>query len=82
MDGNKMSKWKFWKKVQETPTVNSSVKYCCNCGGKVMRQTKLNEFFDMTPTNQKRLYDFEKENREVTESIGFNNKRRKYRGNI
>jgi hypothetical protein len=47
-----------------------------------MRQTKLNEFFDMTPTNQKRLYDFEKENREVTESIGFNNKRRKYRGNI
>tara|TARA_E500000318_G_C3490983_1_gene184333 strand:+ start:359 stop:592 length:234 start_codon:yes stop_codon:yes gene_type:complete len=75
MDGDNMSKWKFWKKVTEAETVQSKVKYCCNCGGKIMRQTTLDEFFDLTPESQKRLTDYE-----MTESVGFGNTPRRYRG--
>lgn len=80
MDGDNMSKWKFWKKVKETKTVESKVKYCCNCGGKVMRQTTLDEFFDLTPESQKRLTDYEMTDYEMTESVGFGNTPRRYRG--
>jgi|TARA_R100000081_G_C4757649_1_gene138027 hypothetical protein len=70
-----VKKWKIWKKVMNTETKPAPVKYCCNCGGIKTRQTKLDEFADMTPESQTKL-PF------MTESIGRESPPRKYRGMI
>ena len=71
-------KWKwFGKRVEETVPIV----YCCECGGKTMRQTTLDEFMDILSKEQKKL-DFSFEDAEVVETIGLGGKPRKRRGMI
>ena len=44
--------WKWFKKKKEEV---APVQYCCECGGKMMRQTTLDEFMDILSKEQKRL---------------------------
>jgi len=48
-------KWKIWERVMNTPEREPMVRYC-QCGGRKTRQTTLDEFFDMTPESQQRLF--------------------------
>ena len=68
-------------KKEETPI--KQMHFCCNCGGKKMRQTTLDEFMDLTPKSQKKLpIDFDKDIEEVTERVGMGSNPRRYRGMI
>ena len=70
--------WKWFKKKKEEV---APVQYCCECGGKMMRQTTLDEFMDILSKEQKRL-PIELENAEVVETIGLGGKTRRRRGMI
>jgi hypothetical protein len=48
-------KWKIWERVMNAPEREPMVRYC-QCGGRKTRQTTLDEFFDMTPESQQRLF--------------------------
>lgn len=66
-------KWKLWKKQTQEQTY----KACCECGKKMMRQTTLDEFFDITPREQEKLFPLPV--KALTETFGLEGKRRIYR---
>ena len=70
-----VKKWMIWKKVINAETKPAPANFCCQCGGKKTRQTRLDEFADMTPESQTKL-PF------MTESVGFGSPPRKHRGMI
>ena len=70
-------KWKLWKKKDNT---ENKYNFCCKCGGMEMRQTTLDEFFDLTPKSQRRL--FPKPVKATTQSVGMTGAVRRYRGGL
>ena len=76
--GDTMSKWNLWKRVMKSDKKieRAEPHYCCQCGGRKTRQTTLDEFFDLTPITQERLFPV------PTQRIGMGGKLRRYRGGI
>ena len=71
----------IWDRIMKKKTVEA-VKHqpCCECGKKKMRQSSLDEFFDITPKVQQKLFPLPV--KAMTESIGLGSTPRRYRGMI
>jgi hypothetical protein len=73
---------KWFERFRKKPTVDDR-SYCCQCGGKQMRQTTLDEWDPhvFRPDTQRLISDYTTTD-EITERVGMKSSKRKYRGNI
>jgi len=73
---------KWFERFRKKPTVDDR-SYCCQCGGKQMRQTTLDEWdpHAFRPDTQRLISDYTPTD-EITERVGMKSDKRKYRGNI
>tara|TARA_R100000808_G_scaffold5335_1_gene16330 strand:+ start:6380 stop:6604 length:225 start_codon:yes stop_codon:yes gene_type:complete len=73
---------KWFERFRKKPTVDDR-SYCCQCGGKQMRQTTLDEWDPhvFRPDTQRLISDYIPTD-EITERVGMKSDKRKYRGNI
>lgn len=73
---------KWFERFRKKPTVDDR-SYCCQCGGKQMRQTTLDEWDPhvFRPDTQRLISDYTPTD-EITERVGMKSGKRKYRGNI
>ena len=73
---------KWFERFRKKPTVDDR-SYCCQCGGKQMRQTTLDEWDPhvFRPDTQRLISDYIPTD-EITERVGMKSNKRKYRGNI
>lgn len=73
---------KWFERFRKKPTVDDR-SYCCQCGGKQMRQTTLDEWDPQVfrPASQRLISDYIPTD-EITERVGMKSDKRRYRGNI
>ena len=73
---------KWFERFRKKPTVDDR-SYCCQCGGKQMRQTTLDEWDPhvFRSDTQRLITDYIPTD-EITERVGMKSDKRKYRGNI
>jgi len=77
---------RWFERFRKKPTVKDR-SYCCQCGGKQMRQTTLDEWDPhvFRPDTQRLITEYVSDylhSDETTERVGMKSEKRKYRGNI